>query len=304
VLGAAIVAAVGRAAAEPAEALTAPGQRCSEAAEQAERAWNLPAGLLGAIGRTESGRPDPVTGRIEPWPWAINAAGEGRFLDSAEAAIAAVEDLEARGIRSIDVGCFQINLMYHPDAFASLDAAFDPVANANAAAAFLTQLREKSGGWVTAIALYHSALPERGEPYRMQVLARWYGFHPPLGGAQPSLPAMRLAPIRWWSGLPRGPRRCGSTRPRAPASRRSCRAAKRAACPACSCRAKPRCAARLNALQMIGEYSWREQKPSQSWSTAGTRKSRKPMRAITAATLSRAQGRTETCYYTCEPGWS
>ena len=190
-LGAAIVAAVGRAAAEPAEALTAPGQRCSEAAEQAERAWNLPAGLLGAIGRTESGRPDPVTGRIEPWPWAINAAGEGRFLDSAEAAIAAVEDLEARGIRSIDVGCFQINLMYHPDAFASLDAAFDPVANANAAAAFLTQLREKSGGWVTAIALYHSALPERGEPYRMQVLARWYGFHPPLGGAQPSLPAMR-----------------------------------------------------------------------------------------------------------------
>ena len=41
-------------------------------------------------------------------------------------AVAAVQALQARGVRSIDVGCLQVNLMYHPIAFASLDDAFDP----------------------------------------------------------------------------------------------------------------------------------------------------------------------------------
>jgi len=168
------------AAADAVADAAAPGS-CTAAAEQAERTWNLPPGLLGAIGRTESGRPDPLTGRTEPWPWTTNAAGEGRFFGSAAAAVAYVQELQASGVRSIDVGCFQINLMHHPDAFATLQAAFDPAANAEAAAEFLSRLYRQSGGWETAVALYHSALPERGEPYRMQVLARWHGGSLPPG---------------------------------------------------------------------------------------------------------------------------
>ena len=33
-----------------------------------------------------------------------------------------------RGVRLMDVGCMQVNLQMHPDAFPSLDAAFDPAA--------------------------------------------------------------------------------------------------------------------------------------------------------------------------------
>jgi len=171
-----LLAPAGARCAEPSEvAPSAASVGCSEAAEQAERAWNLPDGLLGAIGRAESGRPDPGTGQIEPSRWAINAGGSGHVFDSAEAAIAYVQDLQTHGVRSIDVGCFQINLMHHPAAFTSLGEAFDTEANAAAAAQFLSELHQRSGDWEAAVAHYHSALPERGEPYRMRVLAQWRG---------------------------------------------------------------------------------------------------------------------------------
>ena len=174
--GTLLLAPAGPRCAEPPRIAPSAGSgNCSEAAEQAERAWNLPDGLLGAIGRAESGRPDPGTGRLEPSRWAINAGGNGHIFDSAEAAIAYVQDLQAHGIRSIDVGCFQINLMHHPVAFASLSEAFDANANAAAAAQFLAELHQRSGDWELAVARYHSALPERGEPYRMRVLAQWHG---------------------------------------------------------------------------------------------------------------------------------
>src|SRR5690242_7431953 len=82
-----------------------PGGLCRTAIAAAERSWRLPAGLLPAIGRVESGRPDPQTGRVQSWPWTINAEGVGRFFETKEQAIAAVQALQARGVRSIDVGC-------------------------------------------------------------------------------------------------------------------------------------------------------------------------------------------------------
>ena len=62
--------------------------------------------------------------------------GRGHFYDSKAEAVAAVRAMQARGIQSIDVGCGQINLMHHPDAFANLELAFDPQANATYAARF------------------------------------------------------------------------------------------------------------------------------------------------------------------------
>ena len=160
------------AGAEEAVAPTTP-TTCSEAAVQAERAWNLPAGLLGAIGRAESGRLDPLTGRLRPWPFTINVAGSGYFFGSAAAAVAYVQALQNGGVRSIDVGCFQINLLHHPAAFASIAAAFDAGANAAAAGQFLSELHQRSGDWAAAVARYHSGLAERGEPYRARVFAAW-----------------------------------------------------------------------------------------------------------------------------------
>jgi hypothetical protein len=148
---------------------------CEQAARVAERDFGLPAGVLGAIGRVESGRADPLTGRVSATPFAIDADGTALFPASAAEAVGQVRALAARGVRSIDVGCFQMSLLYHPAAFATLDQAFDPAANAHAAAAFLARLHAASGDWGDAIARYHSADPARGRPYRAAVLAAWHG---------------------------------------------------------------------------------------------------------------------------------
>jgi hypothetical protein len=164
-----------------------PAQLCETAATTAEYTARLPPRLLGAISLTETGRVDPATGRMRPWPWTINAEGVGQFFDTRDQAVAAVRALQAKGVQSIDVGCMQVNLMYHPRAFASLDDAFDPTANANYAARFLNSLYAGSKDWPTAIAAYHSETPDLGDAYRVLVMARWHNGdpHPPVASQSP-----------------------------------------------------------------------------------------------------------------------
>ncbi|HEY0418883.1 MAG TPA: lytic transglycosylase domain-containing protein [Acetobacteraceae bacterium] len=147
-----------------------PGLMCREAIRAAERAANIPDQLMAAIGRVESGKPD-ASGVVHPWPWTINAEGVGSFYESKAAAIAAVRALQARGVQSIDIGCMQVNLMHHPNAFASLEQGFDPAANASYAARFLNRLYAETGSWTRATANYHSATPELGDPYQRKVAA-------------------------------------------------------------------------------------------------------------------------------------
>jgi hypothetical protein len=154
---------------EPAD----PATLCETAITSAEYVGRLPPRLLGAIGLTEAGRVEPATGTVRPWPWTINAEGQGQFFETKQAAIAAVKVLRARGVQSIDVGCLQVNLMYHPDAFATLDDAFDPRVNAAYAARFLNALYAGRRDWAWAIAAYHSETPALGDAYRVLVMARW-----------------------------------------------------------------------------------------------------------------------------------
>lgn len=150
-----------------------PPAMCEAAIAGAEAAAKLPARVLNAISYRESGRVDADTGRVRPWPWTINYEGIGHFYASKEEAIAAVQAIQATGGQSVDVGCMQVNLMHHPDAFASLDEAFDPGHNAAYAGRFLTALFASLGDWGQAIAAYHSRTPGVGEPYRDQVVATW-----------------------------------------------------------------------------------------------------------------------------------
>lgn len=158
-----------------AQPLVEPGSLCAPAIAASERDNGLPAGLLGAIARVESGRTDPRTGRAVSWPWTINAEGQGRFFATKAEAIAATQALQARGVRVIDVGCMQVNLHHHPQAFASLDTAFDPTTNARYAGLFLRRLQANSGDWPTAAGHYHSATPEFGDVYRTKVMQAWLG---------------------------------------------------------------------------------------------------------------------------------
>jgi soluble lytic murein transglycosylase-like protein len=153
--------------------VASPAQRCEAAITAAARAARLPERMMDAIAAVETGRPDAASGTLRPWPWTINAEGQGFFFASKQQAVAAVRAMQARGVHSIDVGCMQINLMYHPNAFASLDEAFDPDTNARFAARFLNALHAANRDWPAAIAAYHSETPSIGALYRQLVLARW-----------------------------------------------------------------------------------------------------------------------------------
>lgn len=148
-----------------------PGQLCRHAIDAAERAHGIPAHLLAAVAHVESGRRDPVTGRVDPWPWTINKDGQGSFYDIKAQAVAAAQSMRPRVAKSIDVGCMQISLTQHPDAFPTMDQAFDPASNADYGARFLLMLYEKTQSWPKAVGLYHSATRDLGNEYQARVYA-------------------------------------------------------------------------------------------------------------------------------------
>ena len=151
-----------------------PWTACRRAILAAEPRSGLPPGLLLAIALVESGRSDPRTGRFEPWPWSLNVEGEGRAPPTLAAAAAEVAALQAAGRRSIDIGCMQVNLLHHPDAFPDVPTGLRPEVNIRYAIGFLKSLhaplRQLGGG--------HRQLPFRrmrsaaANYHRRVVLAR------------------------------------------------------------------------------------------------------------------------------------
>ncbi len=170
-----------------------PAAQCRAAIGTAERMSGVPERLMQSIGIMESGRRDEA-GIRSAYPWTINAEGVGSYYATKAEAIAAVNALRARGVRSIDVGCMQVNLMYHANAFASLEEAFDPTANSAYAAKFLLQLLAQTGSWPAATAGYHSLTPEIGGDYARKVLAIW-ARPPTTGTPAPPLQPQPSSPI-------------------------------------------------------------------------------------------------------------
>ena len=172
-----------------------PSLLCRAATAGAEQSSRIPDQLLSAISKVESGRYDAASGLVQAWPWTINAEGVGHYYESKAEAIAAAQAFQAQGIRSIDVGCMQVNLSYHPTAFSSLDQAFDPQANAVYAASFLLQLFQQQGSWPHAAAAYHSLNPGPGGEYQKRVLDVWATPDRPSGSRVASAPARAVPAI-------------------------------------------------------------------------------------------------------------
>lgn len=123
-------------AAEAAAAEPEVYELCEIAADKAEKEYNIKTNLLQTIASVESGRWNAKAGRRVAWPWTVHANGKGRYYKTKAEAVAAVQALQDRGIRNIDVGCMQVNLKYHGKAFSSLDEAFEPEKNAAYSAQF------------------------------------------------------------------------------------------------------------------------------------------------------------------------
>jgi hypothetical protein len=146
---------------------------CEAAVARQEARRNIPRGLMHAIARVESGQWESRRRAKVAWPWTINAAGNGRYLPTKNSAAAEIRRLQRQGIRSIDVGCMQVNLMHHPKAFRTLEQALDPGHNAAYAAEFLVSLKRAHGSWKQAVQHYHSTTPMRQKPYLRKVYDEW-----------------------------------------------------------------------------------------------------------------------------------
>lgn len=149
---------------------------CSQYAAEQEAAKRIPPGLVHAVALAESGRWSERDKSTKPWPWTVTSGQESFYLPSKEEAIVKVEELRASGRTNIDVGCMQINLHYHPDAFSSLNDAFDPNKNVAYGTKFLKNLRDQTRSWGKATAYYHSQTRARGIAYRNKVYKLWRGL--------------------------------------------------------------------------------------------------------------------------------
>ena len=146
---------------------------CRLAAARMEEKYQIRENLLQTITSVETGRWDKENKTIVAWPWTVNANGKGTHYETKEEALKAIRKLQKEGVDNIDVGCMQISLKYHKDAFENLEAALDPETNVEYSAKFLKKLYQKKKSWQKAAMAYHSGIPSRGEKYKNRLESRF-----------------------------------------------------------------------------------------------------------------------------------
>lgn len=123
---------------------------CERHILQSSQKYDVPVGILYAVGLTETGKKGSLH------PFALNIEGRSVFAGSKLEAMRTFARAKASGADLIDIGCMQINHYWHKTAFGSLEDMFEPQKNVAYAAKFLQQLRKREGSWTLAVARYHA----------------------------------------------------------------------------------------------------------------------------------------------------
>jgi hypothetical protein len=150
---------------------------CDSQTHKVEREKGIPLYLLKSISLAETGRWDKQKRANVAWPWTVTALGVGNYFQNKVKALKYVRFLQANAITNIDVGCMQVNLYYHGDAFASLEDALDPATNVTYAAKYLKGLYQSVHSWTKAAGFYHSKTPKHFQRYKFKVLKYWKQQH-------------------------------------------------------------------------------------------------------------------------------
>jgi soluble lytic murein transglycosylase-like protein len=123
---------------------------CEREMMRASGIYGVPLGMLYSVGLTETGK----RGSLQPY--AMNVEGKAVFSNSATEAIQKFEQASRSGARLIDMGCMQINHLYHREKFPSLESMLNPRMNVEYAARFLRELKARHETWTMAVARYHA----------------------------------------------------------------------------------------------------------------------------------------------------
>lgn len=129
---------------------TAAQNACEPEILRAAERYGVPAGILYAVGLTETGN----KGSLQPN--ALNIEGKAVFATSRQQAMAYFAQARGKGATLIDLGCMQINHHYHGKEFASVEEMLDPHKNVDYAARFLARLHARHETWSMAVARYHA----------------------------------------------------------------------------------------------------------------------------------------------------
>lgn len=146
-------------------------KKCSNMFSYFEKRHNIPQDTLHAISlrETQKAHSKHRIGIVWPWTITVNPSGKGYHFNTRDEAIKFAKETLAKGKGSIDVGCMQINLKYHPDAFDSIEEAFSPQRNIAYGARFLKEKHTQHGNWQKAIGSYHSSTPKKASSYHAMV---------------------------------------------------------------------------------------------------------------------------------------
>lgn len=127
-----------------------PALLCEREMTRAATKYQVPLGVLYAVGLTETGRRGSLS------PYALDIEGASFFPATLPEALQRFDQARRHGAKLIDIGCMQINHLYHASQFGSVEEMFDPHANVDYAARYLRELKAEEGSWTLAAARYHA----------------------------------------------------------------------------------------------------------------------------------------------------
>jgi hypothetical protein len=115
---------------------------------------SVPAWFLYGIAMQES---NMLFGRRAlPYPWTLNVKGQGKRYKSYDEALSALRGYVSSGLKSVDIGCMQVNWRWHGDRLQTLERALDPYSNIDAGAQILRVEFVATGDWFKAAMRYHA----------------------------------------------------------------------------------------------------------------------------------------------------
>jgi soluble lytic murein transglycosylase-like protein len=134
-----------------------------EMISKVEIQYKIPAGLLGAIAKVESGTRK----------YAVNVNGRAIYAATLVEATTIAKEQISRGKTNIDLGVMQLNYRWHGDQFSSLEEMLIPKKNIAYAGVLLRSLYRQHGDWQKAIRHYHSANLKHSRKYSRKVTMAW-----------------------------------------------------------------------------------------------------------------------------------
>ncbi|WP_248746245.1 transglycosylase SLT domain-containing protein [Pseudomonas sp. MWU12-2037] len=121
----------------------------------------VPSSLLYAVALQESGR--AMHGRVIPWPWTLNIAGQShRYATRHEACADLRQALLVRPAIQVDVGLGQLNVGHQQHRVRQPCELLEPYRNLRLAATILREQYAPGQSWLMAAGRYHR--PAGGNP--------------------------------------------------------------------------------------------------------------------------------------------